>query len=207
MPARALLCLASAAAFGAMGIFGKLAYDEGATVGTLLATRFVLAAALLWLLVGDARRCGRVSRRDVGIALALGAVGYGAQAGGYFAALERLDASLLSLLVYIFPVIVTRDRRRTRARARRAAAPPSPSRSRRPASCSCSRAPRGALDPLGTLLGLGTAVDLQRLRPQLGRHRRAGGAARADDAGVHAARRRRLTLAGLARRRPAIPRA
>ena len=34
-------------------------------------------------------------------------IGYGAQAGGYFAALERLDASLLSLLVYTFPVIVT----------------------------------------------------------------------------------------------------
>ena len=36
--AGALLCLASAAAFGAMGVFGKLAYDEGATVGTLLAS-------------------------------------------------------------------------------------------------------------------------------------------------------------------------
>src|SRR5918997_725243 len=102
----ALYCLASAAAFGAMGIFGKLAYDEGVTVGTLLATRFVFAAALLWLFVGP-RRLRAVSRRDVGIALALGAVGYGAQAGGYFAALQRLDASLLALLVYTFPVIVT----------------------------------------------------------------------------------------------------
>ena len=39
-------------------------------------------------------------------ALALGAVGYGAQAGGYFAALDRIDASLLSLVLYTFPVIV-----------------------------------------------------------------------------------------------------
>jgi drug/metabolite transporter (DMT)-like permease len=101
-----LFCLASASAFGAMGIFGKLAYDEGATVGTLLATRFVLAAALLWLFV-RARHLRALARRDVGIALALGAVGYGAQAGGYFAALERLDASMLSLLIYTFPVIVT----------------------------------------------------------------------------------------------------
>ena len=31
-----LYCLASAAAFGAMGVVGKLAYGEGATVGTLL---------------------------------------------------------------------------------------------------------------------------------------------------------------------------
>jgi hypothetical protein len=29
-----LACLASAAAFGTMGIFGELAYDEGATAGT-----------------------------------------------------------------------------------------------------------------------------------------------------------------------------
>ena len=46
-----LICLASAAAFGAMAVFGKLAYDEGATVGTLLAVRFALAAALFWALV------------------------------------------------------------------------------------------------------------------------------------------------------------
>ena len=108
--AGALLCLASAAAFGAMGIFGKLAYDEGATVGTLLAARFVLAAALFWVLsaaTGGGRQLRALLRRDAGIALALGAIGYGAQAGGYFAALERLDASLLSLLVYTYPVIVT----------------------------------------------------------------------------------------------------
>ena len=41
-----LLCLGSAAGFGAMAVFGKLAYDNGATVGTLLAVRFALAAAL-----------------------------------------------------------------------------------------------------------------------------------------------------------------
>src|SRR5688572_1444409 len=106
----AAMSLASAAAFGAMGVFGKLAYAEGATVGTLLAVRFALAAAVLWLLLlcarGDRAR-GAPSRRDIGAALALGAVAYGAQAGCYFAALERLDASLLALLVYTFPVIVT----------------------------------------------------------------------------------------------------
>ena len=64
----ALFCLASAAAFGAMGIFGTLAFAEGATVGTVLATRFVLAAALLWLFVacaGYARALRALSRRDV----------------------------------------------------------------------------------------------------------------------------------------------
>ena len=47
-------CLASGVAFGAMAVFGKLAYDEGATVGTLLAVRFTLAGGLFW--VGRRRR-------------------------------------------------------------------------------------------------------------------------------------------------------
>jgi hypothetical protein len=43
---------------------------------------------------------------DVGVEAALGGVGYSAQAGGYFAALQRLDPSLLGLLLYTFPVMV-----------------------------------------------------------------------------------------------------
>ena len=105
-----VLCLASAAAFGAMGIFGKLAYEEGASVGVLLASRFTIAAALFWAILactGGLRGLRRLPRRDLGIALALGAIGYCVQTGAYFAALERIDASLLGLLVYTFPVIVT----------------------------------------------------------------------------------------------------
>jgi drug/metabolite transporter (DMT)-like permease len=106
----ATFCLASAAGFGAMGVFGKLAYDAGATVGTLLAVRFLLAAAVLWAFVLATGRLGvlrGLARRDVLMALALGAVGYSAQAGAYFAALDRLDASVLALLLYTFPVMVT----------------------------------------------------------------------------------------------------
>ncbi len=107
-----LLCLASGAAFGAMAVFGKLAYEEGATVGTLLAVRFLLAAAMFWaLLLGrDAARELRELRalrgRDLATGLALGGCGYAIQAGCFFAALERIDASLLSLLLYTFPAIV-----------------------------------------------------------------------------------------------------
>jgi len=160
-PTGALFCLASAAAFGASAIFGKLAYDEGATVGTLLATRFALAAALFWLLVlctGGARQPRALSRRDVGIALALGAVGYSAQTGAFFAALDRLDASLLALLVYTYPVIVTVA----------AIALGRDSASRRTAAALVvastglvlvlAGAGSGSLDPLGTVLGLGAAV-------------------------------------------------
>jgi drug/metabolite transporter (DMT)-like permease len=159
--AGALICLASAVAFGAMAIFGKLAYEEGATVGTLLAVRFLLAAALFWVLVagtGAARHLRTISRRDLGVAFALGAVGYSAQAGAYFAALERLDASLLSLLVYTFPAMVTvaaialgreRASRRTTAALGFASAG---------LFLVLAGAGAGALDPLGTLLGVSAAV-------------------------------------------------
>jgi drug/metabolite transporter (DMT)-like permease len=100
------MCLGSGAAFGAMGVFGKLAYAGGATVGTLLSLRFALAAALFWAIVLARRDLGGVRRKDVAAGLALGACGYAAQAGCYFAALARIDASVLALLVYTFPALV-----------------------------------------------------------------------------------------------------
>jgi drug/metabolite transporter (DMT)-like permease len=156
-----LLCLASAAAFGTMGIFGKLAYDEGATVQTLLAVRFVLAAALFWALLvssGAWRQLRNLSRRDVCIALGLGALGYSAQAGSYFAALERIDASLLALLVYTYPALVTVAAivlGRERASRRKAAALVLASAG---LALVLTGAAAGELDPLGTLLGLAAAV-------------------------------------------------
>src|SRR5215218_6939925 len=128
-----ILCLASAAAFGAMAVFGKLAYEGGATVGTLLAVRFLLAATLFWALLlatGAAAEIRALPGRDVALALALGACGYAAQAGGYFAALERLDARRLAALALACGGLVL----------------------------VLAGAGTGALDPLGTTLGLGAAV-------------------------------------------------
>jgi drug/metabolite transporter (DMT)-like permease len=157
-----LLCIGSAAAFGAMAVFGKLAYDNGTTVGTLLAVRFSLAAALFWGLVLASRETvaelRALVRRDLAIALGLGAVGYAAQAGCFFAALERIDASLLSLMLYTFPAMVAVAAivlGRERADAARFGALALASvglvlvlASARP----------GALDPLGAGLALGAAM-------------------------------------------------
>ena len=103
-----LLCLVSAAAFGAMAIFGKLAYDAGVNVPTLLLVRFTLATLLFAALLGGVRslRPRRPGARTLVVAIALGAVGYATQAGLFFAALERLDASLLTLLLYTYPAWV-----------------------------------------------------------------------------------------------------
>jgi drug/metabolite transporter (DMT)-like permease len=156
-----LMCLASGAAFGAMGIFGKLAYDDGANVATLLSVRFVLAAVLFWALVlagGGARELRALGRRDVGIGLALGGCGYAIQAGCYFAALERIDVSLLSLLLYTFPAIVAIAAvalGRERLDGRRLAALGLTSGG---LVLVVGGAGTGALDPLGVALGLSAAV-------------------------------------------------
>jgi drug/metabolite transporter (DMT)-like permease len=104
-----VLCVTSGSAFGAMAVFGKLAYGEGVTVGTLLAVRFALAAVLFWAIVlagGALRDVRTLGHRDLALGLGLGACGYAVQSGCYFAALQRIDASLLSLLLYTFPAMV-----------------------------------------------------------------------------------------------------
>lgn len=156
-----LLCVGSAAAFGAMAVLGKLAYDEGATVGTLLAVRFALAAVMFWGLViagGELRELRTLARRDVVIALGLGAFGYAAQAGCFFAALDRVDASLLSLMLYTFPAMVAVAAivlGRERADARRFAALALASVG---LVLVLANAKAGALDPLGATLALGAAL-------------------------------------------------
>jgi drug/metabolite transporter (DMT)-like permease len=157
-----VLCVASAAAFGAMGVLGKLAYAGGATVGTLLATRFALAAALFWALLLRDPRARRELRalggRDLAVALGLGACAYALQAGGYFAALTRIDAALVALLLYTFPAMVAVAATllgRERIDARRSAALALASGG---LALVVAGAGAGALDPLGTALALGAAV-------------------------------------------------
>ena len=107
---------------------------------------------------GAARQLHALARRDLALAIALGAVGYSAQAGAYFAALRRLDASLLSLLLYTFPAMVTvaaialgreRANRRTAAALGLASAG---------LVLVLAGAGAGALDPVGTMLGVSAAV-------------------------------------------------
>ena len=144
-------------------IFGKLAYDEGATVGTLLAVRFAIAA--IAVLGAGARAparsagCAPIPRRDVGIAVALGALGYSAQAGCYFAAARAASTPPCSRCVlYTFPAIVTVAAivlGRERASRRTAAALLLASVG---LVLVLAGAATGALDPLGTALGLAAAV-------------------------------------------------
>ncbi|MGI5240065.1 DMT family transporter [Dactylosporangium sp. CA-139066] len=168
-----VLCLASAAGFGAMAIFGKLAYSAGVSAGALLLVRFTLAAMLLAIVLlarpglrrvkpdPQAAAAGRPSAsrvRVLAIAIGLGAVGYALQASLFFAALQRMDASLLSLILYTYPILVTvaavllgRDRF-TPARGVALAAASSGT------LLVLLGAGRMSFDPLGALLGFGAAL-------------------------------------------------
>jgi drug/metabolite transporter (DMT)-like permease len=153
------LCLLSAACFGTLAIFGKLAFEADVNVMTVLCVRFVIAAAIFGGLLA-ARRADRrrLERRVLWIALGLGAVGYAGQAGLFFAALERMDASLLSLILYAYPALVTlvavllgRDEMTPRRTLALLAASSG-------VALVLVGAGAGGFDPLGAAFGLGAAL-------------------------------------------------
>jgi drug/metabolite transporter (DMT)-like permease len=89
-----------------MAVFGKLAYDAGVSVNALLLVRFGLAGVPL-LGIALARGALRnLPRRAVATGLAMGAFGYAAQSTFYFSALARIDASLVALILYLYPILV-----------------------------------------------------------------------------------------------------
>jgi drug/metabolite transporter (DMT)-like permease len=153
-----LFCLLSAAGFGAMAIFGKLAYDAGVEVGDLLLVRFALAAALLLAVAGATGALRGLPRRAVLAGLGMGAIGYATQSGLFFGALERMDASLLALILYAYPALVLIAAvalGRERASARRVAALVIALAG---TALVLAGAAAGSLDALGTAMGFGAAL-------------------------------------------------
>jgi len=95
--------LASTLAYGAMPIFVKLAYAGGAGAATVLSYRFVIATALFVLM---ARRAPRLPLRSRLLLWGLGVV-FMSNAIVYFKALETTPASVVSVILYTYPVWVT----------------------------------------------------------------------------------------------------
>jgi drug/metabolite transporter (DMT)-like permease len=115
------LTLASAIFYSWHGVLTQLAFDGGATVGTVLAGRFLVAAAVLWLLVSFIRP-QRPDRKQVLAGLLLG-VALGAHAWLFSTSLTRLDVGLVDLLLFTYPALVMLGAvalRRERWSARRA---------------------------------------------------------------------------------------
>jgi drug/metabolite transporter (DMT)-like permease len=99
-------CLASAAGFGLMAVFAKLAYAEGVAVDGLLVVRFGLAGTILLLVSAVTGALRRLNRRAVVAALGMGMFGYAAQSGLYLGAVSQVDASQVALVFCVYPVLV-----------------------------------------------------------------------------------------------------
>lgn len=123
----------------------------------LLLIRFSLAALILWLVI--LIRHTRLPRARTALAgLALGGIGYATQSALYFSALDYIAPSLATLLLYTFPVLVfvaALASRRERATPRRLGALVLALVG--VAAVLLGNA-GGALDPLGVVLGLGSAL-------------------------------------------------
>jgi len=151
-------CVLSAAGFGAMAIFAKLAYADGVGLDALLILRFGLAGLLLLILAKAGGALRVLDRRAVLIGLGMGAAGYASQAGLYFAALTRIDASQVALVFCIYPLLVMVMAvltRREQASRRRAAAL---GMAMAGIGLVLSGAASGTFDLLGAMLALGSAI-------------------------------------------------
>lgn len=97
----AILC--SSLGYATLPVIGKLALDAGVEVLPLLAWRFLIGAALVWGVVGIARRPlpSREVRRPL---LALGAL-YATNSLAFMIGLDRVSASLASLVFFTYPAV------------------------------------------------------------------------------------------------------
>jgi drug/metabolite transporter (DMT)-like permease len=98
--------LASGLCFGTMPIFARQAYAAGLDPASLLLLRFTFAAACMWVIFLR-RRLSLPRGRGLALLVGMGAVGYAGQAYCYFSAVTMASVGLVSLLLYLYPALVT----------------------------------------------------------------------------------------------------
>jgi drug/metabolite transporter (DMT)-like permease len=102
-----LFVILSGVGFGFLGVFGRLAFQSGLSVGELLTYRFFLAAALLFLgLLVFKPSLLKMPLNQVFISIALGIFGYAVFSTLYFKAIEGISVPLAALLLFTFPIFV-----------------------------------------------------------------------------------------------------
>ncbi|MPZ24188.1 MAG: EamA family transporter [Dehalococcoidia bacterium] len=86
-------------------IFSKQLTDGELAVPWILSVRYVLAGAALVVIAAAVGQL-RMTRRQFVQLLLLGGLGYGGEAGLYFLALDRGDATAVTLIFYAYPAMV-----------------------------------------------------------------------------------------------------
>ena len=102
-----IFVLLSGVGFGFLGIFGRLAFQSGMSVGELLTFRFFMAAILLWASILIFRpKLVRLPFRQVLISIFLGVFGYAVFSTLYFRSIEGISVPLAALILFTFPIFV-----------------------------------------------------------------------------------------------------
>jgi drug/metabolite transporter (DMT)-like permease len=99
-----VLVVVSAIGFGALGVLGRIADDEGADQNAVLLLRFGIAAAAFGA-VRLLRRRPAPRGRALGGLVVMGLL-YFVQGACYFASVDRGSTGLASLLLYAYPALV-----------------------------------------------------------------------------------------------------
>ncbi len=95
----------SAIALGCAPLIATQVYAQGVSVTTMLAIRFSIPALAFWAIVA-ARRAPLPDRTTIVRGLLQGALFYATQALLFFTAIERVDASVATVLFYLYPALV-----------------------------------------------------------------------------------------------------
>ncbi|HQN03961.1 MAG TPA: DMT family transporter [Anaerolineaceae bacterium] len=101
-----IFTIISAVSFGIMPILARYAYASGADPITVLFLRFLTAAVLMFAIL-FVRKIPLPRGRTLFHLFLMGGLGYVGQSMCYFNALTMASASLVSLLLYLYPVLVT----------------------------------------------------------------------------------------------------
>jgi len=101
-----LLVALSALCFGTTAILAKIAYSSGVSTPTMLSIRFILASAVIWAIIILTKKPATVSTTDLKQLAILSLLGYGIATTLFFQAIKLLSASLASMLLYTYPLMV-----------------------------------------------------------------------------------------------------
>lgn len=102
-----LYVFVSAAGFGSMPVFARIAYQDGANMYELLTARFFMAFLVLAVYLLFKKPVRHLTPKERGGAILMGLCGYSGASLCFFSALYRISAPLAAIVLYTYPAVVT----------------------------------------------------------------------------------------------------